>query len=126
MTINEDGYSELVLTPLDKYEEHRRLYELKRDFHYRALDGTVITVPMGYMTDLASVPRAFQAFVPKDGRILKAAVVHDYMYTTAMFGDKRIADNLLKEGMIRLGVKPWRRVIIYHLVKWFGRGNYPK
>ena len=42
-------------------------------------DQYVVTIPKGYVTDMASVPRAIWAFIaPFD--VARAAVVHDIMY----------------------------------------------
>jgi hypothetical protein len=51
-------------------------YELTRPAIY--VDGdTVITIPTGTRTDLASVPRIFWWFIPPTGAYEHAAVVHD-------------------------------------------------
>jgi len=39
-----------------------------------------VTVPAGFVTDLASVPRLLWAIVPRDGLYNGAAVVHDFLY----------------------------------------------
>ena len=39
-----------------------------------------VRVPKGFTTDLASIPRAFTWLIPKLGRHLVPAVVHDYCY----------------------------------------------
>ncbi len=38
----------------------------------------VITVPKGFKTDLASIPRIFQSLIPKLGHHIRPAIVHDY------------------------------------------------
>lgn len=47
-----------------------------------AVDGAVrrITVPAGFLTDLASVPAFARAFVGRVGPHLEAAIVHDWLY----------------------------------------------
>ena len=42
--------------------------------------GAVVTVPAGFVTDFASIPSAFCVILPKTGRYLAAAIVHDYLY----------------------------------------------
>jgi hypothetical protein len=39
-----------------------------------------VTVPKGFVTDLASIPRALWSLLPKTGRYAYAATVHDYLY----------------------------------------------
>jgi hypothetical protein len=53
------------------------IYELTAPCVYQgASEG--FTVPTGFRTDLASVPRPVQWLVPKDGTYEKAAVLHDW------------------------------------------------
>jgi hypothetical protein len=41
----------------------------------------VLTVPAGFQTDLASVPRLFWALLPPQGAYERAAVLHDWLCT---------------------------------------------
>lgn len=41
-----------------------------------------ITVPVGFVTDFASIPRAFWSLLRPDGDYAYAAVIHDYLYWT--------------------------------------------
>lgn len=43
-----------------------------------------IRVPKGFITDFASVPRILHSVLPKTGKYGKAAVLHDYLYRTAL------------------------------------------
>lgn len=45
-----------------------------------------ITVPKGEKTDLASVPKMFQWFVPKSGIHNRAAIVHDKICRDVVYG----------------------------------------
>jgi hypothetical protein len=44
--------------------------------------GRMITIPAGFPTDGASVPRWLQGLFPAIGDHLLADVIHDYLYTT--------------------------------------------
>ena len=47
---------------------------------YRTHEGALIIVPVGFVTNLASVPRLFWRIFPRDGgKWRAAAVIHDYM-----------------------------------------------
>jgi hypothetical protein len=71
-----------------------------------------ITVPAGFKTDLASIPRIFWRVLPPVGKYDAAAVVHDYLYQNN--GVTRLtADDVLNEAMGVLGVPAWQRTIIY-------------
>jgi len=101
-------------------------WELLAEFGYYTgcyPDISVIRVPAGTITDLASVPRLLWVIFPPHGEYAKAAIVHDYLYQEAV-GTKRWADDVFLEAMTVLGVARWRRSVMYWAVRWFGRGNY--
>ena len=97
--------------------------------------GTV-TVPKGYITDLASVPRVCWAFIaPFD--VARAAVVHDIMYEKIngaynlgkipskkdRESYRKIADNVFRDGMraAEPAVPKWKIFSAYWSVRMFGR-----
>ena len=102
----------------------------------RVTNKNVVSVPKGYITDLASVPRFCWAFIaPFD--LARAAVVHDILYekiNTAYKGEKiltkhdreryrKVADDVFKEGM-ESAVPPvpkWKIWAAYNAVRVFGR-----
>lgn len=83
-----------------------------------------ITVPAGFQTDVASIPRALWALIPKEGKYNRPAVIHDWLYTTATVNGRAIkradADHALKEGMHALGVGWMQRWAIYRGVRLGG------
>lgn len=83
----------------------------------------VIVVPKGFITDWASVPRALWSVIPPRGEYSKAVLVHDWMYVTA-YRTRKIADRIFLEAMKVLGVKRWKRRLMYIGVRIGGRGNY--
>lgn len=91
---------------------------------YRTKIGT-ITVPVGYVTDLASVPRILWPLLPPFGRYAHAAVMHDWLYTTHRTRRKS-ADAALKEVMIQDGVSRWQVWVIYTAVRLFGGSHYER
>ncbi|EBR9315657.1 DUF1353 domain-containing protein [Salmonella enterica] len=88
-------------------------------------NSDVISVPAGFVTDLASVPRIFWTLLPPDGKYAKAAIIHDYLYDNAL-RTKKEADLIFLDGMTVLGVPRWKRTIMYWAVRLFGRGMYEK
>ncbi|ELH3242194.1 DUF1353 domain-containing protein [Salmonella enterica] len=101
-----------------------RVYE-PFEFYLNDDNSDVISVPAGFVTDLASVPRIFWALLPPDGKYAKAAIIHDYMYDNAL-RTKKEADLIFLDGMAVLGVSKWKRIIMYLAVWFFGRGMYGK
>lgn len=55
-------------------------FRLLTPVEFVGASGVVFTVPEGYETDLASIPRLFQAVIPKLGGWNKAAVLHDALW----------------------------------------------
>lgn len=71
-----------------------------------------VSVPAGFVTDFASIPRALWTALPRDGDYVWAAVVHDYLYwyqTTT----KDIADDVLKAAMVDFRIPTAQRFAIY-------------
>lgn len=115
-------------TPVDLRMLDDYRWELLAAFEYHVGDypsETVIRVPAGTMTDLASVPRLLWALFPPHGRWAKAAIIHDYLYAQAI-GSKAYADRTFLEAMKVLGVSWVVRTTMFWAVRVFGRGEYPK
>lgn len=96
-------------------------WDLREDLRYTSLAGREYLVPARSGTDGASVPRVFSWLIPRSGRYLPAAVMHDYAYRRRVpNGDfeYREADQVLLEGMRRLGVPFVQRWTIFSAVRW--------
>lgn len=59
---------------------------------------SAVTVPTGFVTDLASIPPLFFSLLRPDGEYAYAAVVHDFLYWTQM-RSRVEADEILKLAM---------------------------
>src|SRR5262249_37503862 len=80
-----------------------------------------VEVPSGFVTDFASVPRAFWSFLPPDGEYAYAAVLHDYLYWTQE-RPREEADEILKFAMEDLKVGGITAGTIYGAVRIAGGG----
>jgi hypothetical protein len=60
--------------------------------------GNTITIPVGFTTDFASVPKAFWNLLPPWGKYGCACVLHDWLYWNQAT-DRVTADNILREAM---------------------------
>jgi hypothetical protein len=129
----------LVLVLLDDRDhpatrDGRSLWGVERSLTYRTSIGgeATITVPAGFVTDLASIPRFASPALPPDGPWTKAAVIHDFLYATAGTGvwkghasglsvpgyyTRAAADDILREAMADRGVDVARRNIIWAAVR---------
>jgi hypothetical protein len=81
-----------------------------------------ITVPIGFQTDLASIPRIIQ-WLPHmgvNGRSRRAAVLHDYLYRTPGYR-KADADLVFAAALSAENVATAAIWLMYYAVKWFGK-----
>ena len=99
-----------------------RIFRLLSDFRYVSSYGT-ITVPAGFETDGASIPKAFWNILAPFGRYFHAAVIHDYLYRGAGFSRKD-SDLIFKEAMYNSGLDWQTRETIYRAVRLFGGHSY--
>lgn len=117
---------------MKKYEEFLRL-ELVEGYRFKTLEpvrlssraGVRVHVPVGFITDLASVPRCLWWWFPPHGKWAVASVVHDYMYEQAI-STKEDADNTFFKLLRIYGVPKTKARLMYWAVRLFGRGNYKK
>lgn len=97
------------------------------------LSGGTYEIPVGFITDFASVPRSFWSiFPPYDSRYAKAAVIHDYGYQSQGFykiagasrsvpiGSRWDVDLLFISAMEAQGTSWIPRHIIFRAVRSFG------
>ena len=78
-----------------------------------------ITVPVGFVTDFASIPPALQSFIQQNGPSLLPAVVHDYLYWKQTC-TKDQSDQILLLAMIEHKVPEAQRIAIYQAVHYAG------
>jgi hypothetical protein len=103
--------------PLTLTQVTASTWRVEREFSYvSGID--CINVPVGYVTDLASVPRPFRWLIPKSGGYNQAAVMHDYIYTDQWHNvPKSRADYMFYEAMGVLGVGRVKRRLMYWAVR---------
>ena len=82
-----------------------------------------ITVPVGFQTDLASVPRLPVVFLLAGDCAREAAVVHDYLYSTHLL-DRATSDAVLREASACTGVPAWRRWLMWAGVRVGGASHW--
>jgi hypothetical protein len=108
----------LVVSPLSD----GRTWVLREEFGYDLHEegsGDTVDVPVGFVTDFASVPRALWWLLPTWGRYGNAAVIHDFCYWDQSRG-RCEADRIFWESMQVLGVRRWARVLLFSSVRLFG------
>lgn len=104
-----------------------RRWRLARDFvvHIRmrvretdALEVQSLTIPKGFETDFASVPRIFHSIFPPTGRYGVAALVHDYLCVEKPV-TRQEADAIFYDLMKRYDVKSWKAKVMYAAVRLY-------
>jgi hypothetical protein len=107
--------NKLIVEKLDDGKNWR----VVRQFIYTTKAGRHITVPAGFVTDFASIPRGLWNIFPPTGKYGHAAVVHDYLYRQTTLS-RNECDKIFLEAMEDLQVGWFTRRLIYRAVRLFG------
>ena len=112
------------LSPLQVEELADNRHKLLVPLVYQSdVAGRTFTVPAGFVTDYASVPRVIFAYWIAGGTANEAAVVHDFLYQSHQT-EKRLADRVFLEAALVTGNPRWRAYAMYQAVKWFSGTSY--
>jgi hypothetical protein len=84
---------------------------------------SAFTVPKGFVTDLASIPRIFWSALRPDGNYAYSAILHDYLYWTQS-RPREAADTILRESMTDFHVSPATIATIYEAVRLGGQKSW--
>ena len=118
---------ELVIKPVQG-----KKWELVQSLHFVIDSDTIIDVPKGFVTDLASIPRLLTPLFPIHGLQTRAAVVHDWLYANQGDVDsgpytRKQCDEIFLIGMEQLGVGWLKRTMMYNAVRaggWLAWRSY--
>lgn len=95
-----------------------RMWGVDTPFRYLGAKPEV-SVPVGFVTDFASVPRAFWSVFPPWDTYGDAAIVHDWLYWSQHL-TRAEADAIFNAAMRDLRVPGWKRHTLYYGVRIFG------
>ena len=86
-----------------------------------------IQVLPGLWTDGASIPKILWSFIgsPLTGRYVRAAIVHDALYSAQLI-KRQYCDLVLLELMEQDKVVKWKRLTMYYAVRLFGWAYWNK
>jgi hypothetical protein len=114
------------LTPLDTRQITDDTWEILADLRFTsAVCRCMFIVPRGFVTDLASVPRAPLTYLMFGGRGNSAATLHDYLYGVHLPGvDKATADLVFREALGAMGYSAAVCWTMYKAVDLFGGPAY--
>ena len=104
-----------------------RMYFLRKPIRWEPNPGqsnySAVTVPIGFVTDFASIRRLFWSALPPDGPYIYPAILHDYLYWN-QGGSKEDADSIFKFAMEDFGIGTVTIALIYNAVHLFGRSAW--
>ena len=90
------------------------------------VNGYLIRVPKSFITDGASVPKSLQWLYNPYGKYIKAAVIHDYLYScynnTGI--NRTLADKIFRYIMQETGVDNRTVRRFYTAVRCFGENSW--
>ena len=119
----------LNLTPLSNGN-----YILTKSYKIRLDNGDLITVPKGYQTNGADIPRLFwRLYPPYSPEYMSAVVIHDYLCDRAIetAKDKKdlqdlflYADNAFREILEKLNIKQSKVKTFYNAVRFWHKLRY--
>ena len=118
-------------TQLRAMRSKDQLFVVTSPFPYFSPKFGVIEVPMGTVSNLASIPGVVKGYLDDDSpNILYPSIVHDYLYNVVgKLPDGRVfsrqeADDLLREGMVACGARVTQAFTVYWAVRLFGGRNW--
>jgi len=90
------------------------------------INGYLIRVPESFITDGASVPKSLQWLYNPFGKYIKAAVIHDYLYSTYNNTgiNRTLADKIFNFIMKETGIDNRTRRKFYMAVRAFGETSW--
>ena len=109
-------------------------YILTKSYKIRLDNGDLITVPKGYQTNGADIPRLFwRLYPPYSPEYMPAVVIHDFLCDKAIetAKDKKdlqdlflYADNAFREILEKLNIKQSKVKTFYNAVRFWHRVRY--
>lgn len=120
MSTNNDSK---FLTDLNlKVVNDRHFILLSELIFYHHPSDLLIKVPVGFSTDLASVPRLLWSIFPPLGKYSKAAVIHDYLLLNLLKFNitKQNVHDIFYDAMIISDVPKWKANIFKKFVELYG------
>lgn len=80
------------------------------------IDYNSVSIPRGFVTDLASTPRIFWSIFPPAAAYSYPAIIHDYLYWFQPC-ERKAADDVFRAAMSELKVSPAQIYTVYSAVR---------
>ena len=108
------------LTKLEVTHEEGQQWILSSALVYTIPYLGVVTVPKGFRTDFASIPRVLLSVIGRPtGKLSEPAVLHDFLYSGKCdsWVSRRLADKIFEEAMKENGVSWIKRKVVWSGVR---------
>ena len=124
-----EGAEEVIMPFLDELDTRdmgNGNAKLLNQFRYQLRKSCeIITVPAGFITDFASIPRALRAVITGHDNTKKPAVIHDFDYRTKFcVRTRKCVDKIFLMSMKESGVPRWKRYMAYWGVRAGGWASW--
>ena len=123
-TVSTINAQDAVPSPIVQPFADNQTWALTRSLQYAIGNtGVILTVPRGFVTDFASIPKLLWWWLSPHDYYSRAAVVHDYLYWTQQC-TRLQADNLLLIAMKESNVSSERQLLVYRGVRLGGESAW--
>lgn len=90
-----------------------------------SVDGEYASVPKGFKTDLATIPRWYWSIIsPARSDLITASIIHDYLYTCPGMISRLDADSIFYHALINDGVTEYVAGKMFFAVRLFGKSHF--
>jgi hypothetical protein len=100
-------------------------FELLVDVEITLSTGESLTIPAGYKTDFATIPRLFRGIVWGSGNHNLATLIHDWLYDNQI-GTRLSADREMLYWLKKAGCSNLKAYTMYYAVRVGGRSWWNK
>jgi hypothetical protein len=91
------------------------------------VDNKLITIPKGFITDFASIPKIFWSIQsPYDIKTIGPSILHDYLYTCPNNLTRQKIDSIFHSSLIDNLVNPVKSYLYWLAVRIAGSGHFNK
>lgn len=91
------------------------------------VDDDLVMIPVGFKTDLASIPRIiYPIYSPNDRDSIGPAILHDFLYCCDKRYTKREADDIFYYALLQNKVPTFKSMMYYGAVRFFGETSFQK
>jgi hypothetical protein len=119
----------IVVTYREGINDKPDWWELFIPLYVQLSNGDKICIPVGYVTDFASVPPILWSLFPPIGKYNRAALIHDYLYDT-QYKQRELGEHNARKfadsEFLRIANESdpnskTRHYIMYLVIRWFGK-----